>query len=1611
MASIESPKAQNLSKGSEERAYYLMKPDEPPPSPPTPKVTSPPATTTSPPVMAAMTQTGPNDRMQSSQVLAGNQPELRDQQPEQPESGFGKCNDVDNRLHARLLALDKLINSRPTLLGNNSINCEIFIDLLYAIYYDCQCSKYSKKQQKFLDLVEPLIQQIEALRISKDDFDLIKVIGFGNFGQVSVVKSKVNNSIYAMKTLNKVEMLRRAETACYREERDILLHGGSEWFTKLHYAFQDEKNLYLIMDFYVGGDLLTLFSKYDDLLPEDMSKFYSAQIIVAISKLHELGYIHRDIKPDNILLDANGHARLADFGSCLKVSNIASGAICTIAVGTPDYISPEILETAGDKRSGQLYDYNVDWWSLGVVIFESLFGETPFYAESLSETYAKIMNHEASFKFPDEPKVSDEAKDLISNLVCNSSKRFNSLSQFKNHKWFEGLDWENLRNAEAPYKPTVSSPDDTSNFDIDESRPSNIGDNKSTQFSKESPLNIHLPFVGFSATFSMVGQECQANNRSVDSIDGPHSGNNLAAPDGITQLPSNLVTSNNTQSSADDISQHYILQLESDLSLARGQWEELSILVSEIRKEKVSLSNQLRTKEHEVENQLEKMSELRQSITGIERARRQQTDELARLNQELERERSLSQKLQLEVSNLESKSQTIQKELTMLKSAYPNDSNKNPAYRHTNVINQVAQEELITQQRDYIAHLEEQVLKLQQQQPNWDKQVAALSNLNPENIYINSYQLESHKLEHSASTTWQERRSAKAERHELKELQLSLQNELEEKRRIQNDLEDKKRELCQALADLAELKMEMTLQEQRKNLALAAENNSTNRPQVSQSMLFNARAPDDFASSMKRMDSKNIVTYQQGSNLSANSNYLADFSSSTEEGYSEAESAYRRIKQQQQQQHQSPIMNNNGANRSPFSHVGNRLQSAPNELSVTRLYANIAEYSTAGGSADFDNQPMGRPRDLTTVNHLTRHQFIVRTSINPLKCQLCTSLLFGLIRQGLVCECCGLVCHEQCAKLVQNSTCPYDDKRTPIATDPTRGTAYSGYVRIPKPGGVRKGWLRVYVVVCDFKLFFYDIGSDLSGSGSSSVSLVGGSSSGGKEDSLSARNSPGVSVSRIIDLRDEAFSVSSVLESDVIHADRKDISCIFRLSSSMLGDDSSNFTKRKVFYQLILVDRESEKVKWIEALYELHRIVKRNNLPSRNLLTATQMLDSTHLTQLRNIAAVNCCALVQDGPKLLIGTEENLICCYLNLQAVHKLPKGNRVIKIETLEEEQLIVVMCGRQRHIKLVPMRALDCDTVNWIKMPETKQATTFAIHRNYPQSFISVAVKKTLYVYEITRKQFRYAPWREIQSNAFIQTLNSSGPLIFVGTCSNFHVHNIMDRAGPPLYLINNDSSDLIYITQNPFEPLGCFQVAQDRWLLVFENHGIYVNSSGLKTQDTDLKFITKCNTIASLTLREEYAPSPTTKLLILAFSVNHVDIYNAVDGEWLQTINLKNAKPLQTSANATLLCTTEALDIPLIVQISQRGTQDSRLVVTSVGQPLALKSSLMNRINKEVPYDASEMQRKVSKIQISAPYDFEHLSHMGPSNPPCLIDLSKMPTRDKSTDGSCTESTTR
>ncbi|XP_062869822.1 myotonin-protein kinase [Trichomycterus rosablanca] len=409
--------------------------------------------------------------------------------------------------------------------------------------------------------------------------------------------------VYALKIMNKWDMLKRGETACYQEEREVLLKGDRRWITELHYAFQDDNYLYLAMDYYVGGDLLTLLTKFGDRIPEDMAKFYLAEMVMAIDSVHRLGYVHRDVKPDNILLTADGHVRLGDFGSCLRLQD--DGMVhFSLAVGTPDYLSPEILRAV---EGGGGYGTECDWWALGVCAYEMLLGTTPFYAESLSETYAKIIHFQDYFDFPPAAvEISEEVRALITSLLCDRSERLgsNGSADFRSHAFFRGLDWSALHRLPAPYQPEVSNATDTSNFDVLDdclSETETLSD-----VIDRAPTGIHLAFVGYSYTAT---RETGAVDRSQDimmEIDLQQVQDHLYQQEKLSQgwhLQEHLLEEMATQRELPLALEHSIVEqsLTSETNQSSLQIQELQRRLSEAEQHNRELEQEVRTLHDEIQ--------------------------------------------------------------------------------------------------------------------------------------------------------------------------------------------------------------------------------------------------------------------------------------------------------------------------------------------------------------------------------------------------------------------------------------------------------------------------------------------------------------------------------------------------------------------------------------------------------------------------------------------------------------------------------------------------------------------------------------------------------------------------------------------------------------------------------------------------------------------------------------------------------------------------------------------------------------------------------------------------------------------------------------------------
>lgn len=294
-------------------------------------------------------------------------------------------------------------------------------------------------------------------KITKDDFELLNVIGKGSFGKVMQVRKKNDGQIYAMKVLRKEAIIARKQVAHTKAEKSILQKIQHPFIVKLHFAFQTKDKLYMILDYVNGGELFFHLKK-EGRFSEQRVKFYAAQITCAIAHLHSLGIVYRDLKPENILLDSNGNVCITDFGLSKEITpEEGTHTFC----GTPEYLAPEVLK-------GQGHGLAVDWWSLGTLIYEMLTGLPPFYSQNINLMYQKILNGE--LRFPS--FISAEAQSLLEGLLTRDpEKRLGSAqegsNEVKRHPFFKDIDWAKLekKEIEAPFKPKVKDVMDVSQID------------------------------------------------------------------------------------------------------------------------------------------------------------------------------------------------------------------------------------------------------------------------------------------------------------------------------------------------------------------------------------------------------------------------------------------------------------------------------------------------------------------------------------------------------------------------------------------------------------------------------------------------------------------------------------------------------------------------------------------------------------------------------------------------------------------------------------------------------------------------------------------------------------------------------------------------------------------------------------------------------------------------------------------------------------------------------------------------------------------------------------------------------------------------------------------
>ncbi|KAJ3043967.1 hypothetical protein HDV00_003494 [Rhizophlyctis rosea] len=287
------------------------------------------------------------------------------------------------------------------------------------------------------------------------DFALLKTLGTGTFGRVHLTRFKTTDQFYAMKVLKKVEVVRLKQVEHINSEKQILSQIHFPFIVNMLCTFQDERNLYMLLEYVVGGELFSHLRRAGRFSP-DMTRFYAAEIVLAIEYLHNLDIIYRDLKPENLLLDERGHIKITDFGFAKKVED-RTWTLC----GTPEYLAPEIIQSKGHGKA-------VDWWALGILIFEMLAGYPPFFDDNPFGIYEKILAGRITWP----SHFDSSAKDLIKRLLtADRTKRLGNLragsEDIKRHKWFRGVDWDLLlrKQVQAPIVPVISGAGDTRNFE------------------------------------------------------------------------------------------------------------------------------------------------------------------------------------------------------------------------------------------------------------------------------------------------------------------------------------------------------------------------------------------------------------------------------------------------------------------------------------------------------------------------------------------------------------------------------------------------------------------------------------------------------------------------------------------------------------------------------------------------------------------------------------------------------------------------------------------------------------------------------------------------------------------------------------------------------------------------------------------------------------------------------------------------------------------------------------------------------------------------------------------------------------------------------------------
>ncbi|KAK2191931.1 hypothetical protein NP493_42g06006 [Ridgeia piscesae] len=1229
----------------------------------------------------------------------------------------------------------------------------------------------------------------------------------------------------------------------------------------------------------------------------------------------------------------------------------------------------------------------------------------------------------------------------------------NGIEDFKKHLFLTGIEWEALRYMTPPHIPEVSSPTDTSNFDVSETvfRQAEAGPPKS----QSAFTGNHLPFMGFTYTKNscvsdlgmlidtastmsnsdLDAMPAQAFERHIEKIEAENkelarklqealtnnsSTSEAAAPSGaqqaelkklqeensrlkdtaaaVNQLERQLTEMDTMMRAADTRSQEQLKVLEKNNKLlktekdslreelediqakykqqtkalrdamaqrkqALAEFTDVHEKLADLQTQKQKLTRLISKYEEDVECERQRAENLQQDLLKADRTRREMQALVDESQTEASKERKCRERLELFTAELEHELEELKRgrrshgsnaEVSQELSRVKADLERKEAEFDENVSRLQAK---------HVSELKSYLDLIREAEQTKDALMAEISALKEkveltEQARYEAQQQAASKYSQDQRTLLEELECGQQDKHKL-------EDELQQLRAELKQIHDKNDSVSQWEAQIAEIISWVSEEKDARGYLQALAGKMTEEleglkltgiPERSRwrdrrsykldkmellSLQSNLHS-EIQAKEQIREDLRNTKAQQV-----ATETKLKSVEAQLEEEHNEKLRLEKELKLLHEQQNQ--IDANSGSlelaasQNSLFFRNEASKEDSPSEsftedgsgddcVSIGQL--STTPSVTSSDSTAFD-QPDLRTTPLPTPprQQLTRHKFSIQSFNTPFKCQHCTSLMVGLLRQGNACEECKYMCHMHCAdKAPQVCPVPDDQMKRPVGIDPVKGvgTAYEGTVKVPRPGGIRRGWMQQLVVVCDFKLFLYDVTPD-------------------------RNNVPNVGVSQVIDMRDENFSVGSVFESDVIHAKPKEIPRIFKVSTTMLDPPG------EVHSVFMLAESEHDQIRWIGALKELHKILRKNRIPNKAVYKAQVIYDS----QLPFASKIQCGAIL-DHDRLLVGTDDGLYVLELLRDDIVRISDKKAVYQVEILSD--LIITITGRQRHIRLMPRTCLEMEGVDFAKV-DVKGAMVFCTGpiRQGTSTCLCVAMKRSVHVYELTHMtRNRHRRMKEIQSPGTVHSIAMLNERLVVGFSSSFALYSVQGDVAPTV-LVNSEDISLYFLMHQTMESLLVVETSAREFLLVFTTLGVYVDSTGRRSRAQEITWPAQ---VVSASYSAPY---------LTVYAENVAFVYNAMTGEWLQTLPLKRVKPL--CRDGALGLTTVSDQPALIYLLNIKQDQDQIAVPDLVRQRPANQSKRRFSFKSVGESHAAKVAEQRRSKPISGPLNFSHVAHVG------------------------------